>query len=104
MSENNDNVSISKIKRDIGVLFNEYFSIAHWLLNASDAYQLIGLVGRVFAKGQGDWGAISDWVIPKTQKMVPDATLLNIQHYKVQINGGVEQSRERSSNLPYISV
>ena len=32
--------------------------------------------------------------------MVLDATLLNIQHYKVRIKGKVEQSRERSSALP----
>ena len=29
-----------------------------------------------------------------------DATMLNTQHYKVQIKGKVEQSRERSSALP----
>ena len=33
-------------------------------------------------------------VRPKTQKMVLDATLLNIQHNKVRIKGKVEQSRE----------
>ena len=43
-------------------------------------------------------------VIPKTQKMVIDATLLNIQHSKVKVKGKVEQSRERSSNLPYTLV
>ena len=42
--------------------------------------------------------------IPKTQKMVLDATLLNTQHYKVRIKGKMEQSREWSSALPYISV
>ena len=30
-------------------------------------------------------------VIPKTQKMVLDASLLNSQHYKVQIKSKVEQ-------------
>ena len=49
----------------------------------------IGLMGRV---------------IPKTQKMLLDATLLNAQHYKARIKGKVEQFRERSSALPYISV
>ena len=38
------------------------------------------------------------------QKMVHDASLLNTQYYKVRINGKVEQSRERSSALPYTSV
>ena len=36
--------------------------------------------------------------------MVFDASLLNIQHYKVWIKSKVEQSREWSSALPYISV
>ena len=31
-------------------------------------------------------------VIPRTQKMVLDASLLNTQHYRVQIKGKVEQS------------
>ena len=39
-------------------------------------------------------------VIPKTQKMAPDAALLNTKHYKVRIKGKVEQSREWSSALP----
>ena len=59
---------------------------------------------RVFANGPGDLGSISGRVIPKTQKMVLDATLLNTQHYKVKIKGKVEQSRERSSTLPYTLV
>ena len=33
-----------------------------------------------------------------------DAALLNIKHYKVQIKGKVEQSKEWSSALPKISV
>ena len=33
-----------------------------------------------------------------------DASLLNIQHYKVWIKGKVEQSRERSSIFPYTLV
>ena len=55
---------------------------------------------RVFANGPGDLVSITGRVIPKTQKMVLDATLLNTQHYK----GKVEQSRERSSALPYTLV
>ena len=38
------------------------------------------------------------------QKKVLDTALLNTQQYKVRIKGKVEQSRERSSALPYISV
>ena len=40
---------------------------------------------RMFANGQGDLVSIPDRIIPKTQKMVPDASLLNTQHYKVWI-------------------
>ena len=61
-------------------------------------------MSRMFANGPGDLGSIPGRVIPKTQKMVLDATLLNTQHYKVSIKGKVEQSRERSSALPYTSV
>ena len=43
-------------------------------------------------------------VIPKTQKMGLDATLLNTQHYKVRIKGKVEQYWKKSSALPYTSV
>ena len=50
------------------------------------------------------WGSIPGRVISKTQKMVLDATLLNTQHYKVQIKGKVEQSKEWSSALPYTTV
>ena len=54
----------------------------------------IDLMRRVFANGPGDRGSISGWVIPKTEKMVLDATLLNTQHYKVRIKGKEEQSKE----------
>ena len=47
---------------------------------------------RVFTNVPGDLGSI-----PKTQKIVLDANLLNTHHYKVRIKGKVEQSRERSS-------
>ena len=50
----------------------------------------IGIMVRVFTNGPWDRGLISGRVIPKTQKMVLDATLLNTQHYKVRIKGKVE--------------
>ena len=65
---------------------------------------LIGLVGRVFTNGLGDLGSTPGQVIPKTFKMVLDTSLLNTQQYKVRIEGKVEQSRERSSALPYTLV
>ena len=49
-------------------------------------------------------GSIPGRVIPKTLKMVLDASLLNTQQYKVRIKGEVEQSREKSSDFPYTSV
>ena len=64
----------------------------------------IGLAVRVFANSPGDLGSIPGRVIPKTQKMVLDASLLNTQHYKVRIKGKVEQSRERNGALPYTLV
>ena len=51
---------------------------------------------RVFAHIPGDMGSMLGRVIPKTEKMVLDATLLNTQHYKVRIKGKLEQSRERT--------
>ena len=50
---------------------------------------------RVFANVRGDLGSILRRVIPKTQKMVLDASLLSTQHYKVRIKGKVEKSREK---------
>ena len=67
-------------------------------------FMLVGMVHLVFANGPGDLGSIPGRVIPKTQKMVLDASLLNTQHYEVRIKGKVEQSRERSSAFPYTLV
>ena len=58
----------------------------------------------LFANGLGDLGSIPGRVIPKIPKMVLDASLFNTQQYKVRIKGKVEQSRERSSALPYTLV
>ena len=64
----------------------------------------MGLISRVFANGPGDKGSIPGRIIPKTQKMVLDAVLLNTEHYKVRTKNKVEQSRELSSILPYTMV
>ena len=58
----------------------------------------------MFANGPRDLGSIQGCIIPKTLKMVLDTSLLNTQQYKVGIKGKVEQSRERSSALPYTLV
>ncbi len=65
---------------------------------------MIDLVGVVFANGPGDLGSIPGRVIPKTFKMVLDTSLLNTQQNKVRFKGKVEQSKERSSALPYTWV
>ena len=59
---------------------------------------------RVFASGPGDLGSIPGRVIPKTQKMVLDASLLNTRHYKVRIKSKVGQSREKSSTPLHLGV
>ena len=42
----------------------------------------IGLMSRVFANGLGDHGSIPGRAIPKTQKIVLGAALLDTQHYE----------------------
>ena len=54
----------------------------------------------MFANGPGDLGSIPGRVMPKTQKMVLDASLLSTQHYKVRIKGKVEQSRKGVAPSP----
>ena len=61
----------------------------------------IGMVVKVFTNGSG---SIPSPLIPIIQRLVLDASLLNTQHYKVWIKGEMEQSRGRSSVLPYILV
>ena len=65
---------------------------------------IICLMVRVFANGLGDLGSIPGQVMPKTQKMVLDASVLNTQHYKVWIKGKVGQSLERSRAIPHTFV
>ena len=54
---------------------------------------------RAFANSPGDLGSVPGEVILKTQKMVLDASLLNTKHYKLQIKGKAEKSKEKSSDL-----
>ena len=46
-------------------------------------------ISLVFANGLEDLASITGRVIPKTQKIVLYASLLNNQHYKVRIKGKV---------------
>ena len=43
----------------------------------------------MFANGPGVLGSIPRRVIPKTQEMVPDASFLNTQQYKLRVKGKV---------------
>ena len=61
-------------------------------------------MSRVFANGPADLRSILGRLIPKTQKMVIGATLLNTQHYKVMIKDKEGQSMEWSSPFPNTSV
>ena len=60
---------------------------------------------RVFANGPADLGSVPGRVIPKTQKMVLDVSLLYTQYYMVRIMGIVGQSRKGvvSSPTPWCS-
>ena len=63
----------------------------------------ISLMSRVFTNGLGDWSSIPGQVIPKTQKMVLDATLLNTQHYKVRIKWSNPRNKIAPSPTPWCS-
>ena len=78
--------------------YKSIYLLSYGLNNAID------IMVRVFANGPGDLSSIPGGAILKTQKMVLDAPLLPIQHYKVQIKGKVGQSWEMSSTLPYTLV
>ena len=49
-------------------------------------------------------GSILGRVIPKTLKMVHDASLLNTQQYKPRIKGKVKQSWEMISILDAVAI
>ena len=90
------------------IILSEYLFLLYFLLGLDrllyHAIQLIFPAGEnwvVFANGSINWGSTPGRVIPKTQKMNLDTSLLNTSHYKVRIKSKVEQSRERNSALPY---
>ena len=56
----------------------------------------------MFANGPEDRGSIPPRIIPKTQKMVLDAALLNTQYYKVRIN--VKQSNQWNGVTPSLHL
>ena len=59
-------------------------------------YRSIGLVGKVFAKGSGDWCSIQGRDVPNTQKMV----FVYTQNYKAGIKGKVNQCKEMKVPSP----
>ena len=75
-----------------------------WFMCGMPNNRALGLMSKVFANGPRDMGSIPGWVMPKTRKMVLDTALLSTQHYKVRIKGKVEESKEKSSALPYTLV
>ena len=90
--------------RKFGLLF-EHFNVVKSLPEfffpcKQKIWTTFGLAVRVFANGPGDLVSVPGRVIPKTQKMVLYASLLNTQHYKVRIKGKVEQSREGVAPSP----
>ena len=88
------------------VLCKNSWNLGKWFVTQIDDLwnRLIDPVGRVFANGPEDLCSIPGRIIPKTFKMVLDTSLLKTQQYKVRIKSKVDQSKERSSALPYTSV
>ena len=67
-------------------IVNDYSNICQKLY----LFTSIGLMSRVFTNGLGDWGSTPGQVIPKTQKMVFNGTLLILSI----IRYGFDQTRE----------
>ena len=63
-------------------------------------FRPIGIMVQVFANGRRNQGSIPGGVIPKTQKIVVEDSLLNTQYYKVWIKGKWSNPGERSSAFP----
>ena len=62
------------------------------------------MVGRVSANDPGNRGCILSWVLPKTQKMVLDASSLNTQLYKVLIKGKWTNPGKGIDPSPHLGV
>ena len=68
--------------------FRESITAAWWL-------ECLPMVWETWVQSQ-----VESYQRLKKKKMLLDASLLKTQHYKVQIKGKMEQSRERSCVLP----
>ena len=58
----------------------------------------------MFSNGFEDQGSIPGRVIPKTQKMLLDTTLLNTQHYKVRIKGKWRNTGKEQRSALHLGV
>ena len=63
-------------------------------------YKPIVIMVRVFTNGPGDRGLIPGQIMPKTQKMVLDASLLNPQYYNVLIKDKCSNPGKRVATSP----
>ena len=103
-----DDDFVNRIFLDIFVVIFLQNSMKNWSndkppnLQSFQRQQLF--ISKVFANDSRDRVSIPGWVIPKTQKMILDAALINTQNYKVRIKGKMKQSREWSSAHSYTSV
>ena len=65
----------------------------------------IGIMLRVFVNGPGDLGSIPGQVIPKTQKMLLDTTMLNTHLLgKDQGESGAIQGKEKRPPLDVVAI
>ena len=55
---------------------------------------------KVFAEGSGDQDSIPGQVIPKTQKVVLDTSLLNTQHYNIWVKDKLSNPRKGVAPSP----
>ena len=65
---------------------------------------VFGQACRMFTKGSREWILITHQIIPKTQKLVLNTSLLDTLHYKVCIKDKMDQFREKSCPHPYTFV
>ena len=91
----------TKIPIGLSVVIYVFTSPLH---SECNMWSVFSLMSRVFANGLRDQFSMPGWVIPKIQKMVLDATLLDTHNYQIRIKGKVKQFREWSSNFLYTSV
>ena len=79
-----DEINImNKINDNTFNLHKRLLNNPNWYMKIILKWRLIVYRCRVFASGSGDRGSLSGQVIPKTQKVVLDTSLLNTQHSRV---------------------